>query len=217
MMPTAKITMNKIIVFSSGESCLMQKRHIQIKWFIIKLTFTIATDDQLVGGRSAFAIFASSWIPTTYLPTLLNGMVKVEWARKHSVGWVTLSESTASNTKLFKTVRRPPGAESTTNDQSCLVYRRVRSYTVTRVYTRTFQCLFSFLSNTQRENGWQWSEEEYSDQAWWLFSHRHRILQYQGAFRRRNEKDGRRNEQIQIWTHEQGKQQLLQEHIKVPI
>lgn len=47
-----------------------------------------------------------------------------------------------SNVRLFKTVRRPPGAESTTNDQCCSVYRRVRSFAVNCVYTRTYPTVF---------------------------------------------------------------------------
>lgn len=82
----------------------------------------------------------------------------VEWARSKvwAVGRVTPSESRRrSNVRLFKTVRRPPGAESTTNDQCCLVCRWVYSDTVIRVYIRTFQCLFSF-TNSKLHTSLKW-------------------------------------------------------------
>lgn len=145
----------------------------------------------------------------------------VEWARRHSVGRMPSdAEQLRDGVRTWGYLKQcasplAPSLQWTTNDQYCLVSRRVRIIPVKRVYARTFQCLFSFYNfhaANNVKNGWQWSQEKYPHQAWRFFGYRYRILKHQRALRCRNEEDGRRNEQIQIRTHEQRKQQFLQEH-----
>lgn len=81
-----------------------------------------------------------------------HGLARRGMSEKQSVGRVTPSESrrgvrTWGYLKLCAGPLAP--SRATTNDQCCLVCRRVRSDTVIRVYIRTFQCLFSFIFSTK--------------------------------------------------------------------
>lgn len=139
MMPTVKITMNKIIVFSIGESYHMQKRQIQMKWFIINITFNIATDDLNVSG-SAFA--SPSRIPTTY------SMAWQRWNERENIVWAEwrwASKQRRPTRGYLKLCAGPLAPSRQLMISPALSTVECVATLWPRVYTRTFQCLFSYF------------------------------------------------------------------------
>lgn len=61
------------------------------------------------------------------------------------------------------------------------------------------------------------AQPRYPHQTRRLQRHRHRVQQHQGAVRRRDAQNGRGDEQVPFGADEQGVEQLLQEHHKVPL
>lgn len=196
------------------DHCHKQPRQIQIQWFINLTQQWYSTSTSRCGLWTSHASRLSA--EKTWNEREATSTVRV-WAASDAERDSALLQR--SNVMLFKTVRKPPGAESTTNDQCCLVCLPVTQCVATprTVFTQkrlpASVCLvstvFTLFIHTSW-NGWQWSEEEYPHQARRFLSHRHRVLEHQGEIRRRNEKNGGGDEQIPIRTHEQGEQQFLQ-------